>query len=113
MKWFKDYAAIDNAKCMKVENGILHLLTTEEPDSVVNFFGNTVKYSTYSTQTVAAISPQYWGVFTENMRYEVRMKCSPEIGFNHALWFMPKIPVTGNKVVHHLLIGPIVEKSIL
>lgn len=90
MKWFKDYAAIDNSKCMKVEKGILHLLTMEEPDSVVNFFGNTVKYSTYSTQTVAATSPQYWGVFTENMRYEVRMKCSPELGFNHALWFMPE-----------------------
>lgn len=90
MKWFQNYAAIDNSKCMKVKNGILHLLTINEPDSIVNFFGNTVKYSTYSAQTVAAISPQYWGVFTENMRYEVRMKCSHELGFNHALWFMPE-----------------------
>lgn len=90
MKWFKDYAAIDNSKCMLVEKGILHLNTIEERDSVINFFGNTVKYSTYSTQTVAPISPQYWGVFTENMRYEVRMKCSHEVGFNHALWFMPE-----------------------
>ncbi|ULB35026.1 MULTISPECIES: family 16 glycosylhydrolase [Proteiniphilum] len=90
MKWFKNHAAIDNSKCMRVKKGVLHLLTIEEPDSVVNFFGNTVKYSTYSTQTVAPISPQYWGVFTENMRYEVRMKCGPELGFNHALWFMPE-----------------------
>lgn len=90
MKWFQNYAAIDNSKCMKVKNGVLHLLTINESDSIVNFFGNTVKYSTYSTQTVAAISPQYWGVFTENMRYEVRMKCSHELGFNHALWFMPE-----------------------
>lgn len=75
---------------MKVDSGILKLLTIKHQDSVINSFGNKVIYSTYSAQAVAPTHKDYWGSLRENMRYEVRMRCSDEVGFNHALWFMPE-----------------------
>lgn len=89
-KWFHTYASIDNDKCMKVKDGVVSLLTVIEADSIVNSFGNKVIYSTYSAQTTSPDKVDHWCDFQEGMRYEVRMRCSSEVGFNHALWFMPE-----------------------
>lgn len=89
-KWFHTYADINNDLCATVEDGILHLRTIKHQDSIVNSFGNKVIYSTYSIQGVTPQHDDFWGGLSENMRFEVRMKCSDEVGFNHALWFMPE-----------------------
>lgn len=96
-KWFQHYASIDNDRMMKVKNGTVTLKTVIEPDSIVNSFGNKVLYSTYSAQTTKPGAADHWCDFRTGMRYEVRMRCSSELGFNHALWFMPEVSRASEK----------------
>ncbi|MEG1896783.1 MAG: hypothetical protein RR217_01205 [Mucinivorans sp.] len=96
-KWFHKYASINNHKAAKVKNGTVTLKTFIEADSIVNSFGNKVIYTTYSVQTTSVGSKDHWCDFRTGMRYEVRMRCSSELGFNHALWFMPEVSRLSNK----------------
>lgn len=80
-------ANVNNAKCSKVENGVLHMWAVEEPDSIDNGFGKKVKYSHAGYRTVKSGREMFCN-FTENMRIEVRFKRTGTVGFNDALWFM-------------------------
>lgn len=81
-------AKIDNKKCSKVEDGILHIWSVEEKDSIDNRYGKNVKYSTGCYKTPAPGEKNFWCRFTENMRIEIRLKRTDTQGFNDALWFM-------------------------
>lgn len=81
-------ARIDIDRCAEVRNGVLHLTSHQEPDSIDNGFGKRVKYSSFALRTVADDSPEAWCRFTENMRIEVRCRRSDHKGLNDALWFM-------------------------
>lgn len=80
-------ANVNNAKCSKVENGVLHMWSVEEPDSIDNGFGKKVKFSHAGYRSVVS-GKQAWCNFTENMRIEIRFKRVAAEGFNDALWFM-------------------------
>lgn len=80
-------ANINNVKCSKVEDGVLHMWPVEEPDSIDNGFGEKVKFSHAGYRSVTA-GKQAWCNFTENMRVEIRFKRVAAEGFNDALWFM-------------------------
>lgn len=82
-------AKIDNEKCSEVTpDGILRIWCVEEKDSVDNGFGKKVKYSHACFRSATPESEECWCNFGENMRIEVRMRRSNNVGFNNALWFM-------------------------
>lgn len=80
-------ANVNNAKCSRVENGVLYMWAMEELDSIDNGFGKKVKYSHAGYRSVKE-GNEFWCNFTENMRIEVRFKRIAAEGFNNALWFM-------------------------
>lgn len=81
-------ARVDNKKCSKVKDGVLHIWSVENKDSVDNRYGSQVKYSHACYKTPAPGSKHFWCRFTENMRIEIRFKRTNTQGFNDALWFM-------------------------
>lgn len=81
-------AKVDNKKCSKVQDGVLHIWSVEEKDSIDNRYGRKVKYSTSCYKTPAPGDKGFWCRFTENMRIEIRFRRNAYQGFNDALWFM-------------------------
>ena len=81
-------ARIDNRACSEVADGVLRMITLEEPDSVDNRYGKKVRFRHACYQSSAAGSRDGWCTFTENMRIEVRYRRSDTKGFNNAVWFM-------------------------
>ena len=81
------FVYVTENKDAKVENGVLHMWSVEEPDSIDNGFGKKVKFSHAGYRSVVS-GKQAWCNFTENMRIEIRFKRVAAEGFNDALWFM-------------------------
>lgn len=82
-------ARIDNRRCSEVTgDGVLRMITVEEPDSVDNRFGSKVRFSHACYQSAPLDSREGWCTFTENMRIEIRYRRTDTKGFNNALWFM-------------------------
>lgn len=81
-------ARIDNRKCSQVRDGVLRMITVEEPDSVDNRYGKKVRFSHACYQSAPSHSREGWCTFTENMRVEIRYRRTDTKGFNNALWFM-------------------------
>lgn len=82
------YGCVNNKRCSEVKDGVLHIYTIEESDSIDNRFGKKVKYSHGCFRTPEPGDAEFWCNFTENMRIEIRFKRIPYVGFNEALWFM-------------------------
>ena len=81
-------AKVDNKRCSRVEDGVLHIWSVEEKDSIDNRYGQKVKYSHACYKTPAPGHKGFWCRFSENMRIEIRFKRTDTQGFNDALWFM-------------------------
>ena len=81
-------ACVNNERCSRVEGGMLHIWSMEEPDSIDNGFDQKVKYSHGCYRSARPGSKDFWCRFTENMRIEIRFKRTNTQGFNDALWFM-------------------------
>lgn len=81
-------ARVNNAKCSRVEDGVLHIWSVQETDSIDNGFGQNVKFSHGCYRSSRPGSKDFWCNFTENMRIEIRFKRTNTKGFNDALWFM-------------------------
>ncbi len=81
-------AKIDDSACSAVEDGVLHMWSSKADGEVDNGFGKQVKYLTSCYRSAKDGEKGFWCNFTENMRIEVRLRRTDNVGFNDALWFM-------------------------
>jgi len=82
-------AKVDNATCVSVSDGVLHIKARRLDAPVDNGYGKTVEYAQGALRSAKPNSSQFWCCFTENMRIEVRARRSAYTGLNDAIWFMP------------------------